>query len=309
MNAYRFCSITIAVGAITALTAIFLTLWSRERGLTAYEDVVKLQLAANRKATATLYARRPLREAEKTIAPSPPPVTAPASKMSRGSYQDSLARVQKALRHMPEYQPWLRAFYQRNAMKEYGEWFSQLHVSVERLAFLKERVAEELIARQDAYKARAEAGLIPGSQEDTDQAMRDQDQSNGRLLQALTPDEFAGFRDFERANTWRRALPEMDEYFAEQAVPALSPDQRRAFTAAALDAVKWRQQIHDVADGVGYRMQTERIGSVMAPSLDPIQRGALLGYIQFFNQRTKIIGQLSNPDAPDSIAYVGGPSF
>jgi uncharacterized protein YukE len=300
---------TIAVGAVTALTAIFLTLWSRERGLTAYEDAVQLQLAANRKATAMLHARRPSREAEKTVAPSSPPVNAPASKTSRGSSQDSFARTQEVLRQMPEYQPWLRARFQRNAMKEYGEWFSQLHVSAERLAFLKERVAEELIARQDAYAARAEASLVPGSQDYTEQAMRDQDQSNGRLQQALTPDELDSFRDFERANTWRRALPEIDEYFAERSAPLLSPDQRRAFTAAALDAVKWRQQIRDVADGVGYRMQTERIGSLMAPSLDPIQRDSLLSYIQFFNQRTTIIGQLTNPDAPDSIAYVGGPSF
>jgi uncharacterized protein YukE len=309
MNVYRFSTVTIAVGMVAALTAIFLTLWSRELTLTAYNDAVRAQLAANRRATITLRVQRRLQQTETVAVSNPPQVSEPASSASRESFFDSFGRTEKILRQMPEYQPWLRALYQRNAMKEYGEWFSQLHVSAERLAFLKERVAEELIARNDAYTARAEAGLVPGSQEFTDQAKRDQDESNRRLQQSLTPDELASFRDFERANTWRKALPEIDEYFAERSAPLLSPDQRRAFTAAALEAAKWRQQVRDVSDGVGYRMQSERIGSLMAPSLDPIQREALLGYIQFFNQRTKIVGQLRNPDAPDSIAYVGGPSF
>jgi hypothetical protein len=310
MNSFPTGKFVVPLLIVVASGAAIMWLWRREQALQTYEREVLAELVSTRRAAAVLQVKRgassvgpySVAAAQKMTTDGKLPATRPTA-VNTG------AQLQKILRQLPEYDAYQHADWQRQTMRYYGEWFSQLAVPAERLALIKQWIADEFSARRDGFNAMVEAGYDSAGREGQERLKRVNDDSLARLKQELTPDEYLSYQNFDKAKNWVDCLPEIDAYFAERSVPSLTLEERRAFTAACVEAIKWEPEDPTLAPGVKYRLQNEHLGTLAAQSLNPAQREALSSYISFFNERTKRKGELFHPENPEAVAYSSGRSF
>lgn len=298
------------ITGVAALGAAGSIWWlrARDKALQHYEASIVQELALNRRYAARLAQSQPARPA---IPLSADIATEPATNVAQPSPspEGADARYVTILRQLPEYQLCIRARGRRAAMKSYGDWFLQLNVTPERLALIKQCIADNFAAQQDDYAAAIGAAPSTRSAEFRDRLRRMFDESTARLQQGLTADEFSSYRTFMQASSWTKHFNEIKAYFEERGVAPLGASERRAFTESCVKAQEWAQQNRDVPPGVSYRMKNEQIAASTSPALTPAQSEALAGYLRYLTQQSSLLGQVLRPDAPDSVVYTRSPLF
>jgi hypothetical protein len=285
-----------------------LWLWSQEQALSADEASASIELATNRQLRSVASAQRRSSPSDFSLAAGQPAAPKPTTSAPRNRF-DTVELELSVANRLPEYAPYNRARFQRQAMRLFGEWFNQLKVPAERVAVLKQTIADEMLAQQDEYQAMLDSGFTSDSDGHEERLRNLLESSEARLRQALTPDEYASYHRFDLARTWIRNLSEIDEYFGERGVAPLTPAQRRSLVDAAVQAEEWKKQHPELKPGIQYRRQAEQLATILAPSLDSERQKAFASYIEFFSQRTKLKGEIWKPEDPDSIAYTSNAEF
>lgn len=310
----RVCCLVMAV-TLCAGGLLLFGLWSRTRELRSDEARVQAEFTANQGLATALRKRRsaphqaglqPVNAQQKSPIVSPSPA-APANASPGATNMDRGRQIRQALLRMPEYAPLLRAELRRRMMRNYGEWLSQLDVSNERLESIKELLAASIATKQDSFEALLDAGYRMGTLEFEKTWRNYHEDADTRLRQGFTPQEYASYQNFEAAKSWTNTeLPQLEAYFGERGISALTPQQKRALREAYVAARNWQPTGEKPAPAVLHRMQNERIGVLAGSALEPVQREALVGYLTFINARNQVMGQLLNPLYPDAVVITPG---
>lgn len=308
MNSTTLRRLAVAITLAAAAGVCVARLWRGELALKSYEAKIAAREAANQRLKTTLMAQLKLQGAAPVRATASSASTSVAvGKTGQGATKDFW--ITKTMQRLPEYAPVRQMRTERHAMREYGEWFRMLNVTPERLAQIKQAVAETIDKRQRAYEALIETGVADDTQEFVSGAVQINHDMDAALNQTLTPDEFGSLKQFDLAKDWNRYLPEIDAFFEDRGAPPLSPEQRRAFLAATVESKSYIPEGTPPAQVPLFRMRNERIAALAAQSLPSAQREALIGYMAFYNQRITAVSALLNPSAPDALAYVGTRAF
>jgi hypothetical protein len=265
----------------------------RERDLNDKSEQVEGEFAANRRAAVAIGETR--RHASKEVSPAVPP----AAVRPRPSSFEIGRRVEDRLVHSPEYAALRRRQFRRTAMEQYAEWFAQLRLPPERLAFVKNAIVDKLMLSQDALEAGLAAGYRMGTREFEGMVMKYVREADAQLAQVLSADELASFKEYEKVKWFVTGnLPEIREAFVDQNAPALSTEQVAALSSAWKAKNAWRPAGANKV-GTVYRAQNEKLLELTAPSLQPAQNAALAEYVRYMNTKSRRLGELANPDDPD----------
>jgi hypothetical protein len=307
MNPNRFRRLVFTATAMFAICASLAWLWRRDNTLRAFEAEIEARLVTIRRLQRTMKSQQTQTQAPLANPTASAGAPVAASRRSRGVSKDGW--IVDTMQRLPEYAPFARMQYQRFAMREFGDWFRQLNVSPERLALIKQAMADAIEKRTREYDALLASGADANSAAYRDGDKRIDEQMDAALKAVLTSDEYGSLSQFKRAQTWNNCLPEMDAFFEDRGVPALTPEQRRAFLAASIEGSRYRPEGPAPARGALFRMRNERIAALATTSLQAAQREALLDYMAFYNQRSKLAGELLNPSDPEAMEYSGGKAF
>lgn len=297
-------TVVFSAGLIFFGAAAGMWLWHREAELRRYEAQIQAAATRNRQLVRQLQST--------TIATANPKQQLPATSDSSSQTMPNRAAqrndwVLATARRMPEYAQHQRAQARWSTIREYGEWFRQLNVPPERLAMIKNAFADALEKQQRGYAAMIDSDVVDQSPAFLERSKQLAEEMQSDLKQVLTDDEYASYRNFERAGTWVRYLPEIQLFLEDRGLPALSADQRRAFIEASV--TESERSADNLSPGQLFRLKNERIAAIASNSLSPAQREALKEYVEFINKRTERLGNLHNPSAPDAVVYPGGLRF
>lgn len=303
MNRSRFQLGLGALGVALVGALFVLWFWQRERDLRSQEVRVHTEFATNWRLAAALRALRPAATAVPLLAtqsPVRPPVataTPPAANNVARGHQ-----INEKLREMPEYAPHLRRQLRRWTMRDYGGFFAGLKYSPERLEALKHILDDNRGTSQDVLGTAYEHGYKQGTPEFSRLMQAYWDEAERRLRDFLGTEDYARFTRFKAGASWQNGqLRELEDYFGDRGVPALTIEQKRALNDAYLESRKWRPASGSPPPGVHYRMSNEQVGVLAAAALEPAQHEALVAYLKFFNSRNQVQALLLHPDQPDSV--------
>jgi hypothetical protein len=192
-------------------------------------------------------------------------------------------------------------------MRDCGEWLSQLKVTPERLAAIKDALTERVATIQDALDAGVDAGYRFSSREFGALYQRFDREANGRFKDALTTDEYVSYQQYESAKPWvTKDLLELQDYLAERDVTPLSPQQRKSVIEAYTASRRWESEGARLPAAAEWRMRNDRLVSIAGAALQPSQQEVLAGYVNFLNGRSVVLGRVLSPSAPDaSLITVG----
>jgi hypothetical protein len=308
-RSHRFFAGILIVAAV-GLAIVTLRLWVRDRTLSVAESDLSSDLATNRRMLSIVTAQRRSVGRQRSATETSKANVTNREPVSRRNRFDRVEQVGKIMRQLPEYAAYNRALIQRQAMRLLGEWFSQLTVPPERLAVLKQTVAENMALEADAYNAMSDAGYTGESEEYKQQLKLLKQSSDARLRQALTPEEYASYHRFDVAKGWVGNLREIDAFFTERGVAPLTVAQRRNLVDAVAQSDEWKKQNSSLAPGILSRTQANQVAANLAPSLEPERQRAFAAYVEFFNLRSKLRAELYKPEDPDSIGgFMSGADF
>jgi hypothetical protein len=305
MNSTRIALWALAAGSFAASGWLLLRIVERENYLREQESRADAELNACRLLTASLMEKHAARQSAEKIRPATTASggTAPTA----SSATERTREVRQALLHMPEYVALVRGKSRRQAMRDYGEWLSQLKVTPERLAAIKDALTERVATIQDALDAGVDAGYRFSSREFGALYQRFDREANGRFKDALTTDEYVSYQQYESAKPWvTKDLLELQDYLAERDVTPLSPQQRKSVIEAYTASRRWESEGARLPAAAEWRMRNDRLVSIAGAALQPSQQEVLAGYVNFLNGRSVVLGRVLSPSAPDaSLITVG----